>query len=102
MSETPDTGTIAPIAQAETVNVSAGSQGDVHPAYVWIIGGFTIAVLIGFGLVTWAVLKGDVGAGIDAATKGSIIQTWNNLAVGASAVWTGTKLVDAIAKRRTS
>lgn len=100
MSE--DSAPIAPIAQAETVNVTPAASVEPHPAYVWIIGGFTIAVLIGFGAVTYAVLNGDAGTGIDAATKGSIIQTWNNLAVGASAVWTGTKLVDAISKRRAS
>jgi hypothetical protein len=42
--------------------------------------------------VTWAVLSGEAGEGIDAATKGSIIQTWNNLAVAAATFWVGLSL----------
>jgi hypothetical protein len=50
--------------------------------------------------VTFAVLSGDAGKGIDAATKGSVIQTWNNLAVAAAAVWTTSRVVDKIQGKR--
>lgn len=89
----------APIVEnAETVNLPGDPPA--HPAYVWIVGAVTAAILGGFGWVTYAVLNGDAGTGIDAATKGSIIQTWNNLAVAAAAVWTGTKLIDRVVTKK--
>lgn len=86
------------IETAETVNVP--SDPSAHPAAMWLIAFVTCGVLLGFGLVTWIVLSGDAGKGIEAATKGSIIQTWNNLAVGAAAVWTTSRVVDKIQGKR--
>ncbi len=82
------------VENAENVNVPAAEPE--HPLVLWIVAGVTAGVLIGFGLVTLAVLSGEAGAGIDAATKGSIIQTWNNLAVAAASVWTASKAVERL------
>lgn len=82
------------VENASSVNVP-GAQG-MHPVYVWMVSIITIGVLCGFGYITYLVLAGEAGKGVDAATKGSVIQTWNNLAVAAAAVWTGTKLVEKI------
>lgn len=86
------------IDNAETVNVP--SEPIAHPGAMYLIAFVTCGVLIGFGLVTYAVLSGDAGKGIDAATKGSVIQTWNNLAVAAAAVWTTSRVVDKIQGKR--
>lgn len=83
---------------AEIVNV--GAEPMVHAAYAWLVFAVTCGVLIGFGLVTYAVLSGEAGRGIDAATKGSVIQTWNNLTVGAVAVWTTSKIVDRVMAKK--
>lgn len=90
----------ASIEKAGTVNVGGPAPIDVPQHYAWIVSSFAIAVLAGFGVITYFVLSGDLGRGIDAATKGSVIQTWNNLAVAASSVWGGTKLVDLLARRK--
>lgn len=92
---TEDTPTTVNVESAGAVNVP-GQNAGMHSAYVWLVTLITAGVLIGFGVVTYAVLSGEAGQGIDAATKGSVIQTWNNLAVAAAAVWTGTKLVERI------
>lgn len=85
------------VTNAETVNV----PGDIgaHPATVYIVAFVTCGVLIGFGWVTFAILNSDVGS-IDAATKGAVIQTWNNLAVAAAAVWTAGRVVDRLQGKR--
>jgi hypothetical protein len=98
-----DTPTPAPtdnsvnIAAAETVNV----PGDMtaHPAVIYLVGFVTVGVLVGFAWVTYMILKSDV-ANVDAATKGAVIQTWNNLAVAAAAVWTAGRLVDKVQGKR--
>jgi len=77
------------VANVETVN---GSTGGDHLPYVWIIGMVTGFILIAFAIITWAVLDAVKGSGIDAATKGSVIQTWNNLAVAAATFWVGSSL----------
>lgn len=48
----------------------------------------TFFILIGFSAVTAYVLA----TGDDAAVNGSILQTWNNLAVAAGAFWLGSSL----------
>lgn len=85
------------VEQAENVNVPADVTA--HPATMWIVAFVTVGVLVGFGWVTFAVLNSDV-AKIDAATKGALIQTWNNLAVAAVAVWTTSKAIDRLQGRR--
>lgn len=85
------------VENVETVNVPADPTA--HPATMWIIAFVTCGVLIGFGWVTFAILNSDVGE-IDAATKGAVIQTWNNLAVGAAAVWTTSRVVEKLQGKR--
>jgi hypothetical protein len=84
------------IDKAETVNV----PGDLsaHPAVIYLVAFVTVGVLIGFGWVTFTILDSPTAAragaaGVDPATKGAVIQTWNNLAVAAAAVWTSSTLV---------
>lgn len=84
------------VENAETVNASPAADIMGHPAVIWLVTLVTAGVLIGFGAVTYMVLKGEAGAGIDAATKGSIIQTWNNMAVAAVGVWTVSSVVNRI------
>lgn len=66
-----------------------------HPAVLFLVAFVTVGVLVGFSAVTFFVLRADI-AGIDPATKGAVIQTWNNLAVAAAAVWTTSRVVDRI------
>lgn len=82
------------VSTAETVNVQSHDLF-AHPAIIWLVAFVTVGVLIGFGVVTFFVLRADV-AGIDPATKGALIQTWNNLAVAAAAVWTTSRAVDRL------
>jgi hypothetical protein len=77
------------IDNAENVNVPA--QGS-HLPYVRVITGVTFVILVAFAAVTWWVLSSGAGSGIDAATKGSVIQTWNNLAIAAATFWVGSSL----------
>lgn len=51
----------------------------------------TFLILLGFAIVSVYVLAFD-SAGVDAATKGAIIQTWNNLAIAAATFWVGSSL----------
>lgn len=103
MSEasTPTSTTDVSITSAENVNL----PGDMaaHPAVIYLVAFVTVGVLLGFGWVTWAVLSAPSTAegkliinGVDPATKGAVIQTWNNLAVAAAAVWTAGRLVDKV------
>jgi hypothetical protein len=87
------------VDNAENINV----PGDIlaHPAVIWLVALVTVGVLGGFGWVTYAVLSADVATeattrGIDPATKGAVIQTWNNLAVAAAAVWTSSSVVNRL------
>jgi len=93
MSDEPPADNRVKIDNAETVNV----PGDLaaHPAVIWIVGFVTVGVLLGFGWVTYAVLDASADA-IDAATRGAVIQTWNNLAVAAAAVWTTSSVVNRL------
>jgi hypothetical protein len=85
------------VESAETVNVGTA---DGHLPYAWIIAVVTLIILIGFGLVTWAVLDAEKGSGIDAATKGAILQTWNNLAVMGAGFWVGSSLAGKMRSRK--
>lgn len=82
------------VSTAENVNVEARNALG-HPAIIWLVAFVTVGVLVGFGFVTFFVLRADV-AGIDPATKGALIQTWNNLAVAAAAVWTTSSAVNRL------
>lgn len=86
---------------AENVNVPADLSA--HPAVIYLVAFVTVGVLFGFGWVTWAVLDAPTAAdgknvvnGVDPATKGAVIQTWNNLAVAAAAVWTTSSIVNRL------
>lgn len=57
--------------------------------YVGIIAAVTVAILSGFAWVTWHVLSGGVAS---PETVGSLIATWNNLAVAVGAFWLGSSL----------
>lgn len=63
-----------------------------HVPYAWVIATVTFIILAGFAVVTYVVLDSVRGSGIDAATKGAILQTWNNLAVMAAGFWVGSSL----------
>jgi hypothetical protein len=89
------------VDNAQNVNI----PGDLaaHPAVIYLVAFVTVGVLIGFGFVTWAILSAPTAAegknvvnGVDPATKGAVIQTWNNLAVAAAAVWTTSSLVNRL------
>lgn len=84
MTETP----VPAPGTAETVNINPPA-GIPH---VRILAGVTIAVLTGFGVVTLLVLAGAAGNGIDAATKGALIQTWATLAVASVSFWLGSSV----------
>lgn len=86
------------VNSAENINVPAPDI-TAHPAIIYLVAFVTVGVLVGFGWVTFAVLNADVG-GIDPATKGAVIQTWNNLAVAAAAVWTTSSIVQRIKGNR--
>jgi len=48
----------------------------------------SVIILAGFTAVTgWVLIFSD-----DATTKGALIQTWNNLAIGVGAFWLGSSL----------
>lgn len=82
------------VENVEQVNVTqpeTSSLPQVIP-YVWVLAAVTGAVLGGFAYVTYLVLKDEAGIGIDAATKGALIQTWNNLALLAAGFWLGSSL----------
>ena len=88
--ETPAPEASAPVVgSAETVNV--GGEGG-HLTYALVIAGVTFVILLGFSIVTYVVLDATKNSGIDAATKGAILQTWNNLAVMAAGFWVGSSL----------
>lgn len=83
------------IDKAENVNVPADIGA--HPAVIYLVAFVTVGVLVGFGWVTFAILNAD--AGVTSETKGAVIQTWNNLAVAAAAVWTTSSVVNRIKGR---
>lgn len=70
-----------------------------HLPYAWILATVTGAILLGFAVVTHWVLVGEIGHGIDAATKGALIQTWNNLALLAAGFWLGSSLSGKMAAK---
>lgn len=77
------------VDHADNVNVPPTNS---HLPYVHVITGVTFVILFAFAAVTWWVLDSAEGSGIDAATKGSVIQTWNNLAIAAATFWVGSSL----------
>lgn len=89
MSESPQVS----VETAENVNVPADLAA--HPAVIYLVAFVTVGVLGGFGWVTYAVLSATTES-VDPATKGAVIQTWNNLAVAAAAVWTTSSIVNRL------
>lgn len=93
------------VDRAENINVPVDLAA--HPAVIWIVMFVTVGVLVGFGWVTYAVLSAPatetgkiVVNGVDPATKGAVIQTWNNLAVAAGAVWTTSSVINRLKGQR--
>lgn len=79
----------APIVEnADTVNVVPPAGSLPHARAIMIVSGF---ILVAFAAISIYVLAFG-GEGIDAATKGAIIQTWNNLAIAAATFWVGSSL----------
>lgn len=77
------------IETAETVNLPA--QG-THLPYVKVIAGVSFIILAAYAGITIYILLAGAEKGIDAATKGAVINTWNNLAVMAATFWVGSSL----------
>jgi hypothetical protein len=77
------------VDQAESVNVAPPTGGLPHARAIIAV---SFVVLLAFVLVTFWVLTAGEGSGIDAATKGAVIQTWNNLAIAAVSFWVGSSL----------
>jgi hypothetical protein len=82
------------VDHAENVNVPATGGALPHAAAIIAI---TFMILLAFVVVTFWVLTASEGSGIDAATKGAVIQTWNNLAIGAAGFWVGSSLAGKMA-----
>lgn len=104
MSDEPLDLATSPNVQVDNAqNVNVPGPVDAHPAVIYLVAFVTIGVLFGFGWISFMVLKSPTATdattaivGIDPATKGAIIQTWNNLAVAAVAVWTTSSVVNRI------
>lgn len=96
MSSAPPPDPQVQVDHAENVNVP--SQGNFLP-YSRITASVTFGILTAFVAVTfWVLMRGTEENGIDAATKGAIIQTWNNLAVAAATFWVGSSLAAKLTK----
>lgn len=80
------------VENVEQVNVTQPEPLPQVIPYVWVLAAVTFAVLLGFAAVTYLVLQDEAGKGIDAATKGALIQTWNNLATLGAGFWLGSSL----------
>lgn len=85
----PAEGTIVNVENAEAVNAP---PPQTHLPYVKIIAGISFALLAGFTCVTFYVLIMPPEKGIDAATKGAMIQAWINIAVSIVSFWVGSSL----------
>jgi len=77
------------VENAENVNVSPVGHELPHARAIIAI---TFLILAAFVVVTFWVLTSAEGSGIDAATKGMVIQTWNNLAIGSAGFWVGSSV----------
>lgn len=92
-----------PTVQVDTatnVNVPAGPPTQLP--YVNIIAGISVAILAAFAFVTWWVLSSDATDGQIIALQGSLIQTWNNLAVMAAGFWLASSLGGKLASTGTT
>src|SRR5687767_12897099 len=85
----PETPPAVQVDHAENVNVPPMGGQLPHAKAIIAI---TFAILLAFVLVTFWVLFQDDRTGVDAATKGAVIQTWNNLAIAAATFWVGSSL----------
>jgi hypothetical protein len=90
------------VENAQNVNVPQ-LDWTAHPAIVWLVAFVTVGVLLGFGGISFLILTAPTAEnghniinGVDPATKGAVIQTWNNLAVAAAAVWTTSSVVNRL------
>lgn len=82
-----------PAVKAENVEqVNVAPAGPSHLPYVAIIATVTFSVLIGFAIVTFWVLSSEPEKGVDAATKGMIVQAWISIATAAVFFWVGSSL----------
>lgn len=64
--------------------------------YVGIIAAVTAAILAGFCWVTWYALTHNATPEM----RGSLIQTWNNLAVAVGAFWLGSSVGGKLGSRK--
>lgn len=68
-------------------NVNVPSVADRLP-YVRVITAVSFTILLGFSAVSfWVIVYSR-----DATMVGSIVQTWNNLAIAAATFWVGSSL----------
>lgn len=67
----------------------APASGPARVPYIGIIAAVTAAILLGFAWVTWQVISDPSSS---RETVGSLIQTWNNLAVAVGAFWLGSSV----------
>ena len=78
------------VGHADNVNVPAVPN---HLPYVRIITAVTFTILVGFAAISyWVIVKSK-----DATMIGSIVQTWNNLAIAAATFWVGSSLAGKMA-----
>lgn len=88
-----------PIVVENVEQVTVAPSADHHLAYSGVIMAVTAAVILGFMAVTYSVLVGRGVDGVDAATRGSIIQTWNNIFIAAVSFWLGSSLGGKVTKK---
>lgn len=86
------------VDNADTVNVTPPGTGPSVVPYVRYIIWVSFFILAVFAIISGIVIFADPSkTGVDAATKGSIINTWNNLAVMAATFWVGSSLAGKLA-----
>jgi hypothetical protein len=76
----------------EPVDAPIATPLPAHIPYVSILASVTAGVIAGFAAVTYLVLAGDAGSGIDGATKGALIQQWGGMAMLAVGFWLGSSV----------
>lgn len=66
--------------------------------YAKIVGAITFLVLACFSILTYSVIAGLGVGGVDDATRGSLIQTWNNMTIAVVSFWLGSSVGGRIKK----
>jgi hypothetical protein len=73
-------------------NVNVPGPAPTQLPYVSIIAIISLSILAGFAFVTWWVISSTAEDPTLVVLKGSLIQTWNNLAVTAAGFWLASSL----------